>query len=60
MKRIVMSVAVAVDDIDAENRAADIASRMLRHWTEGTEGAAHGLTLLSARWEKDDPAHTIR
>jgi hypothetical protein len=60
MKRIVMSLAVTVDEVEAGDRAADIASRMLRGWTGSAGTAVHGLTLLSARWEKDDPISTIR
>ena len=52
-----MSLAVAVDDDTETGRAADIASRLVRAWTSGAETSSSGITLLSARWEKeDDPA----
>jgi hypothetical protein len=56
-KRVVMSLAVVVDDGEGRPRAADVASRAIRRWTGGDRRQNEGITLLSARWEcDDDPA----
>jgi hypothetical protein len=54
MRRVVMTMAVEVDDVLEEcDRAADVASRAIRTWTRGDPGSRR-IVLLSARWEADD------
>lgn len=60
MKRVVVSLAIAVDpDAASRGRAADIAAQSIRRWTGGDPQENERITLLSARWEADDPV-TIR
>jgi hypothetical protein len=49
MKKIVMNLAVTVDEGPDSARAGTLASRLIRDWTG--QSSPSKITLLSARWE---------